>query len=45
MKSDLGLADKLRAFEAYNRGRIDIAMQIMPQQSSLAIHLVPLILN
>jgi len=45
MKSDLGLADKLRAFKAYNRSRIDIAMQIMPQQSSLAIHLVPLVLN
>lgn len=45
MRSDLGFADKLRAFEAYNRGRIDIAMQIMPRQSALAIHLVPLILN
>ena len=45
MKSDLGIAEKLRAFESYNSDRIAVAMQVMPQSSALAIHLVPLLLN
>lgn len=45
MTANIGLADKLRAFESYNLGRIEIAMEVMPQQSALAIHLVPLLLN
>ena len=39
------LTDNLRAFKAYNRGRIEKAFQIVPLKSTLAIQLVPLLLH
>jgi adenylate cyclase class 1 len=43
MKNEL--TDSLRAFEVYNRGRLEKALQVVPQKSTLAVHLAPLLLH
>ncbi len=45
MTTERKLINNLRAFEAYNRDRIEKALQISPRKAELAIHIVPIILH